>query len=136
MEKLMYEYKNLNDDDALKKKILTDLESNTNLSNYMYIRAAINRNYILSNFAASQDSDNYVIRFSKSRETSYSLFYCMNFEGNFYEFFIQDHFDREIIFEKNLEASLESLLRQEAIKAMLLMGPCSGHCTIENPYYY
>jgi hypothetical protein len=136
MEKLMYEYKNLDDDDALKKKILNDLESCTNLSSYLSIRAAINRYYTSITFAASQDSDNYVINFTKTRETSNSTFYCMNFEGNFYEFFIQDHFDREIIFEKDLEASLESLLRQEAIKALLLMGPYSENSTIEDPYYY
>jgi hypothetical protein len=135
MEKLMYEYKNLDDDDALKKKILTDLESSTNLSSLISIRSSI-KNSTPRTFAFSQDSDNYVIRFTKTRETSYSLFYCMNFEGNFYEFFIQGHFDREIIFEKDLEASLESLLRQEAIKAMLLMGPFSGNSTIEDPYYY
>jgi hypothetical protein len=136
MEKLMYEYKNLDDDDALKKKILNDLESCPNLSSYIYIRAAINRYYTSRTFAASQDSDNYVIRFNKTREESSSMFYCMNFEGNFYEFFTQNYFDREIIFEKDLEASLESLLRQEAIKALLLMGPFSGHSTIEDPYYY
>ena len=129
----MYEYKKLDED--LKTRILNDLDSCSNLSSDAYIRAAI-KNSTMSSFASSQDSDNYVIHFFKTRETSNSIFYCLNFAGNFYEFSIQDHFDRKITFEKDLETSLESLLRQEAIKALLLMGPYSGSSTLENPFYY
>jgi hypothetical protein len=127
-------------DDGLQEKIFNDLKSSHQIDSLKvsYIQSAVKglkagkggKNH----YAVNIENSNYVVYFDMERDACTSR-YCLFFEGCCYEFIVE-LFERKIEFTGSIDPELEESLREEAVKAMLVMSSKSEGRSIDDPYYY